>query len=556
MGHEFQAKLSALIESTDDMIWSVDLDDRLTIFNQAFARYIQDKYGNTAALGMLPEELGSGNRAKLWIPLYERAKEEGAFRIEIPGGGGGTLELSFNRVIDEGTMTGVSVYAKDITQFRLAEKRVRESEERFRATFEQAGVGIVHTTFDGKILRCNRHFAEMIGYTLEEAANLTLPQITASEDLGPTLAALDRLSHGDISNPSWEKRFIRKDGSRTWVRLTVSIQRDSQGNGLHFIKVVEDINARKDAEVRLAETAEALRISEDLYRTAFQTSFDAISISSLVDERFVDVNQGFLDLYGFDKQEILGRTSLELGIWDDLSERKRMVDLLRKSQGCKEFESRFVKKNGEKFWARISTSTLMVNGIPCVMSIGRDITAARAMEEEIRKMAFYDPLTQLPNRRLFLDRLHHCQDLSNRNGQNRALLFIDLDRFKPINDSFGHKIGDLLLQEVARRLGHCVRESDTLARLAGDEFVVLLESLSRVPETAVREAGLVGEKILKTLGKIYDLEGQMCRTTASVGIAMLGHEHETGDAILQRADSAMYRAKAEGGNTLRFFETG
>ena len=173
--------------------------------------------------------------------------------------------------------------------------------------------------------------------------------------------------------------------------------------------------------------------------------------------------------------------------------------------------------------------------------------------KELNNLAFYDPLTGLPNRRLLMGRLHQAFASSARSGQEGALLFIDLDNFKDINDTLGHDIGDLLLQQTAQRLESCLREGDTVARLGGDEFVVILEDLRRQPIEAATQTKAVGEKILAALGQPCQLATHEYHSTASIGATLFSDRHKTAEELLQRADIAMYQAKKVGHNTLRFF---
>jgi diguanylate cyclase (GGDEF)-like protein/PAS domain S-box-containing protein len=190
-----------------------------------------------------------------------------------------------------------------------------------------------------------------------------------------------------------------------------------------------------------------------------------------------------------------------------------------------------------------------------VLGVSRDITARNASEDQIRRLAFYDQLTGLPNRRLLLDRMQQALASSGRRQSQSALLFVDLDEFKNLNDTVGHASGDLLLQEVAKRLEACVRDGDTVARLGGDEFVVLLEGLSGVAEEAATQAVAVGEKILAALNHRYQLSDFEHRSTASIGVALVAADSERDlDLALQQADLAMYQAKLAGRNMLRFFE--
>jgi len=354
----------------------------------------------------------------------------------------GLGRLEFNAQQNLQILRGV---IKDITARKQGEIVLRESEQRFRESFEQAAIGILHTSLEGKILRSNARFAEIIGYTPDEIAGISFQQITYRGDQNRSNAALQRMTEGlaDVTPPSiWEKRYIRKDGSLTWVKLTISIQRDSQGRALHYITVVQDINARKAAEASLAKAQEALRLSEERYRTVFQTSLDCVIISNPGDGRYIDVNRAFLKLMGYQYEEVIGRTSLELDFWADSRARDDMVQLLRRDSSLQDYETQYKKRNGEIFWVRISASEIEIDGTRCILSIMRDISEAKAAEEEIWNLAFYDPLTRLPNRRLLLDRLRQALGACSRTERNRALLFVDLDDFKTLNDTLGHQTGD------------------------------------------------------------------------------------------------------------------
>ena len=215
------------------------------------------------------------------------------------------------------------------------------------------------------------------------------------------------------------------------------------------------------------------------------------------------------------------------------------------------------RKNGEEYAQWLSMTVVRDDHsavVHCVYTM-LDISQRRLREAEVAQLAFYDSLTGLANRRLMKDRLHQALAVSARTAREGALMFIDLDRFKSINDALGHDKGDILLQQVAQRLTGCVREGDTVARPGGDEFVVMLAAdLSRAPEEAAAQARIVGEKILTVLSQPYDVAGDEYHGSASIGVALFGEHRVPMDELLKRADQAMYQAKAAGRNTLRFFD--
>ena len=208
------------------------------------------------------------------------------------------------------------------------------------------------------------------------------------------------------------------------------------------------------------------------------------------------------------------------------------------------------------FWFEISLTRKQgtTDGEPRFIVLSRNVTQRKSSEEEINKLAFYDPLTNLPNRRLMVDRLRQALAISARSGRIGALQFIDLDNFKTLNDTQGHDMGDLLLQQVGKRLTDCMRQGDTVARLGGDEFVVMIEELSENREEAAAQAEMIGEKILTTISEPYRLAGLEYRITPSIGITLYTDHQQSTDELLKQADLAMYQSKSAGRNTLRFFD--
>ncbi|MFM6990745.1 MAG: EAL domain-containing protein [Rhodoferax sp.] len=212
------------------------------------------------------------------------------------------------------------------------------------------------------------------------------------------------------------------------------------------------------------------------------------------------------------------------------------------------------RRGGPSFPVSVSLSPIPHTSTPRYVVLLRDVTQQRQDEEEIRRLAFYDPLTGLPNRRLLLDRVRHAMTNAARLQQHGSLMFLDLDHFKLLNDTLGHDVGDELLQQVAARLRSCVRDGDSVARLGGDEFVVLLEGLSPLVGEAATQAEAVAHKILQTLAQPYKLRQHHHSSTPSIGIVVFMQDQESMDELLKKADVAMYQAKAAGRNTARFFD--
>lgn len=439
---------------------------------------------------------------------------------------------------------------QDITEQKLSEMTLRDNEERFRATFEQAAVGIMHVSFEGRILRCNMRFAEILGYSPSEVVGMSFQQFTPPEHLPVSNELLNEFKAGNIDQRGFEKQYIRKDGSLIWVRLTISVQRDGKGQPLHQMVFVEDITDRRLAEEHLAAASKELQASAALHRTVFQTSLDALHITRFSDDRLVEVNKAFLDFTGFQREEVIGRTPVELGIWVDASERQRVRDELRRNSSIRDLEVLFRRKNGETYWALLSASMIEYEGVPHLFVATRDLSEAKEAVKMIRDLAFYDPLTHLPNRRSLLDLLEQTPDADPR---VRALLFVDLDRFKSLNDALGSHAGDLLLQEAAQRLAACVRGKGTVARLGGDEFAIVLENPGDTAEHTADQAEQIGERILAAAALPYLVGGHECQFSASIGITVFGSDLKNRLEALQQGEIAVSEAKEAGGNTIRFF---
>ena len=274
------------------------------------------------------------------------------------------------------------------------------------------------------------------------------------------------------------------------------------------------------------------------------------------DEVVIRVNRVFTKLSGYSAEEAIGKNlNMLKSDREDPEFYPRMQEILHRDnfwQG--EIWNR--RKNGE-IYPELLTITAVVGkdgAITNYICAFFDITERKQAEEKIHNLAFYDPLCQLPNRRLLFDRLHQAVTSSSRNKTCAALLFVDLDNFKILNDTRGHDVGDLLLIEVGQRLRASIRESDTLARLGGDEFVVLLEGLSHDRSEAAVQAREVGEKMLIDISQPYMLKGVEHYSTASIGISLFANYRQNLDDLLKQSDTAMYAAKKAGRNTLRFFD--
>jgi len=317
-----------------------------------------------------------------------------------------------------------------------------------------------------------------------------------------------------------------------------------------LIEMAMDISFALDRFVDEAErltTLAALSESEERYRTAFRTSPDAINITRVSDGLYLDVNQGFERMSGWTHSESVGRTATELGIWSNVADRQRLVDNLKRGGRCANLEADFVRKDGSIFNGLMSAEKVRFNDVDCLLSVTRDITEKKQAEERIQRLALFDQLTGLPNRTELQTRFKFALNLAQRHGKQMALMFLDLDRFKNVNDTLGHSVGDQLLMAVSQRLKTTLREEDTLSRLGGDEFILLL------PDATEEGAREVAMKLIEAAAQPYQIDQYELINTISVGIAIYPQDGADFETLSKNADAAMYRVKRAARNDLCFF---
>jgi diguanylate cyclase (GGDEF)-like protein/PAS domain S-box-containing protein len=320
-----------------------------------------------------------------------------------------------------------------------------------------------------------------------------------------------------------------------------------------------EISRREAVEAVLHEKTQALdKLNAELRIAAAAFDSQEGMVVADADNVILRTNLAFTRMSGYAEDEIVGQPwRLPRSGHDDCDLVGEMRETVRRTGGWQgEVWDR--TRTGDVYtrWLTISAVKDDDGAVTHYIGTYYDVSERKRAEERIKELAFYDQLTGLPNRTLLLDRMRQAISANARSGNYGALLFIDLDSFKTLNDTLGHDMGDVLLKEVARRLTACVRQDDTVARFGGDEFVVLLANLSRQDRDAAIRAEAVGEKILSALGEVYVLASYEHLNTASIGVALLADRHQSIDDLLKRADLAMYEAKAAGRNTLRFFDPG
>ena len=446
-------------------------------------------------------------------------------------------ELSFSA-------NGVAIRAvgitQDITERKQIEQALHTRDERFHTLFNRASEGILILTPDGTVVAANESFARMHGYAPQEMRQLNLRDLDTPDTVRLLAQRLQRILAGETL--TFEVEHYHKDGHVVPLEVTSSL---IVSEGERLIQAFHrDISERRRAQ-------EAQRIAA--------TAFEAQQGMFITDAQRVilRINQAFTEITGYSAEEAVGQTPRLLGSGRHDAAFFAGITQDLQQQGAWQGEIWNRRKGGEIYpeWLNISAVRDDAGQTSHYVAIFADISERKKAEERIKHLAFYDPLTELPNRRLLLDRLTQALASGSRHLQRGALLFVDLDNFKALNDTLGHPEGDALLGQVAARLLACVRSGDTVARLGGDEFVVLLEDLSQSELEAATQTEILAQKIQGALNQDYPLAHGPYHSSASIGITLLdGATGESGEEPLKRAELAMYQAKTAGRNTICFFD--
>src|ERR671911_136516 len=452
------------------------------------------------------------------------------------------IEMSLGETYEDGErlFTGV---IRDVTERKRAESALRESEQRFRGSFERAATGMALVGTDGRFLRVNRSLCEILGYPERELLGKTFQELTHPDDLEFDLEHLRRLLAGEVRTYQTEKRYLHQDGHVVWALLSVSVVHDEEDEPLYFVSQIQDVSERKKVEKVIIE-------SEERFRSLVQNSSDIITILD-TDGTVHYVSPAVQRVTGYKPEEKVGTNAFG-SVHPDDTERalNTFAEVLKRPGLHPPLEFRVSHKDGSwRYLEHVVNNLLDDPAVRGVVVNSRDVTERKALEEQPRHQAFHDPLTGLPNRALFMDRLEHTLTRAKRRGSMVAVLFTDLDNFKVINDSLGHKVGDQLLIAVAERLKTCLRPEDTAARLGGDEFTILVEDIA-----SVGEAVQIAERIAEILRPPFALEEQEVFATVSTGIALNSTAQEQPADLLRYADLAMYRAKHRGKARYEVFE--
>jgi diguanylate cyclase (GGDEF)-like protein/PAS domain S-box-containing protein len=512
-----------------------------TAIRTAVTTIIQDFQKNPKAAPWHESAFKRNYQSSIALPLFVNKQILGALSIySTDPRAFAKEEVALLEVLANDLSFGIQTL-RSKAEHEVSVKALKAQVEKNVVLLRNASDGIHILDYDGNNIEVSDSFCTMLGYTREELIGMNVSQWDVDMSYDRLMSNI-RLQFTQKSRSLFESRHRRKDGTIIDVEIS-SFPLELEGKPVLF-NSSRDISERKHTEHQLQIAATAFESQEGMIIT------DANSL-------ILRVNQAFVAITGYTSGEVIGKNpkilssgrqdaNFYISMWEKI-----------KSTGFWDGEIWDRRKNGEIFPEYLSITAVKDKlGITTnYVATLSDLTQRKADEDKIEHLALFDHLTLLPNRRQLIDRLSKALSKSASSGQEGAILFIDLDNFKNLNDTLGHDMGDLLLQQVAQRLLDSVREEDTVARLGGDEFVVMLEDLSKFPLEAAAQIKSVGEKILASLRTSYQLGDHLYRCTPSIGATLFDSHFDALDELFKQADIAMYQAKVSGRNTLRFFDT-
>jgi diguanylate cyclase (GGDEF)-like protein/PAS domain S-box-containing protein len=474
----------------------------------------------------------SAQSLKPWVHEYRLRFEDGSVRWL--SGNATPQQQADGSVLWHG-------FVFDTTRRNQHKAALIAEQARLQATLSAIPDLLFELSLDGRIHAYHSPRSDLLAAAPENFLGQRVSDILPPDAAAVGMAALREAN--ERGHSTGKQYALDLPQGKMWFELSVARKATLVGEELRFIVLARDITERKLADAQLRIAAIAFESEEGMCIT------DAAGV-------ILRVNQAFSRITGFAALDAIGNTPrlLSSGRHEAVFYTAMWTSIRQSGSWQGEIWNR--RKNGEVFpeWLTITAVRDEQQTVTHYVSTLADITKRKAAEAEIQQLAFYDSLTGLPNRRLFTDRLKQALASGTRRHRNGALLFIDLDNFKNLNDTYGHDQGDLLLRQVAQRLNYCVREGDTVARFGGDEFVVMLQDLSDNPSEAATQAEVVGQKMLDTLGQPYQFGHFTYQSSASLGVALFNEIHDSVEELLKRADLALYQAKDAGRNTLCFFD--
>ena len=558
------SQLRHILGSIAQGVLVAGLDRRLLCVNAGFEKitgYDADEVVGRGCGFLQGPETDPASVAKLRAALDAREQVSAEILNYRKNGEPFWNQLTISPIFDDhGQVTHFIALITDISRRKKAEAEIQAGDALLLKLIENIPAGVVVHGPQSEIQMANNAASEMLGLSIDQMMERVAidPDWRFTDQDGKTMAVDDYPVNQVLRSKAPVRSVIvgvHKQEIRevTWVLCNAFPVVADTGAIDRVVVSFADVTNLKTAEA-------ALRRSEERLNLVLKGSRDAPWDWDLTNNELY-LSPRWWQMLGYDDHPARSQAS----IWgeyvhpDDADRFTRdLIGYLK--TGVESFEGEFRIRHKDGHYVPILSRAFILRDSTGwairISGTNSDLTERKQAEERINQLAFYDALTGLPNRRLFMVQLQKALQQSMRSPEHGALLFIDLDNFKSLNDTLGHDKGDDLLQQVAKRLQSCVRDTDTVVRLGGDEFLVMLEGLSENKPNAAHEAEHIGKKILANLNLPYDLGGHHFRSTCSIGIAMFSQQLPSMEDLLKQADLAMYQAKTSGRNTLRFFDTG
>lgn len=546
-----RALFAELVASSFDAIITRTLDGIVTSWNEGaeglFGYSASEMVGQTMRAVFPPDRLNEEQDALQRVTQGERLARQECLRLRKDGS---TLHVAavLSPIRDaEGAIVGTSLIARDISDRIDRDELSAElalDAQRFVSIVESSEDAIISKSLDGIVTSWNRSAERIFGYPAWEIVGTPMIRMFPADRLDEERQILARVALGERVE-HFETVRLHKSGRPVDVSVTISPIRDQSGRVIGASKIARDISDKVQAERRAHELMRQSRV----YTSIVETSDDAI-ISKTLDGTITSWNRAAERIFGYTAEDIIGRPMTTVIPDDRLGEEVDILGRLSRGERIEHFETIRLRKDGTLVNISATVSPLVDDSgrVVGASTIARDITERLEAERTIWKQANYDALTQLPNRRYFKERLQSEIARAGRVGRHVAVLFIDLDRFKEVNDTLGHQAGDELLLQAAERIKASLRDADSVARMGGDEFTVLLSDIS-----GADDATPIAARLNERLFEPFVLDGLQVHISGSIGVAVYPEDGASVDELLKHADQAMYESKRLGRNQTRYF---